>query len=343
MAYQTGSSTGQTDLMSKVSTFAQANGYTLDYYNGTTNRLSLRRAVDNLFVSFVWDDTNTIAMYQALGWTSDNQESPWLHADDSGNGSNTVPSQIDRGRQVSRIGPGSYTAYHFFAYDSPTYAIHIVLEFSPGLYRHFGFGKLEKEATWTGGAWVAGHLWHWAGSTPFNVYGKPAHAAHTVLLDGILRHGMSYYFTNNNNSGATIHCEGLPGQDSSSKWGTCIHQDNTVYDDRGGNPRVRICGGFRAGVGIAQFGHVLPNLANGFMPIIPIEVIYMRDWGGAGGWYYMGRCPNVGHIHLHGIDAAQELIVGSDTWIAFPMVRKSNVGSPNQESENAGIIYKKVT
>jgi len=50
---------------------------------------------------------------------------------------------------------------------------------------------------------------------------------------------------------------------------------------------------------------------------------------------------NVGHIHLHGIDPAQELVVGADTWIAFPMVRKSNIGGYNQESENAGIIYRK--
>jgi len=33
MAYQTGSATDQTDLMSKLSTFAQANGFTEDYYN----------------------------------------------------------------------------------------------------------------------------------------------------------------------------------------------------------------------------------------------------------------------------------------------------------------------
>ena len=41
MAYQTGSATDQTDLMSKLSTFAQANGFTEDYYNGTNRHLSL--------------------------------------------------------------------------------------------------------------------------------------------------------------------------------------------------------------------------------------------------------------------------------------------------------------
>lgn len=344
MSYATGTASDQTDLISKLSTFAQANGYTEEYYSSGNRHLSLSRSADNLYVSFYWDAVNTIAMYQALGYAGGSAESPWDQADDSGNGSDTIPSWIDRGRQVSRIGNSSFTAYHFFAYTDP-HNIHVVLEFSPGLYRHFGFGMVDKVGSWTGGAWCAGHLWNWAGSTAFSAYATSGHNAHTVLMDGALTQGATYYGTYNNNAGGTLHCEGLPNQAGASKWGHSL--ENTVADgdvgtDRGGDLRIRIGGGCRKGVAITQFGAFLPDLSNGFIPIIPHEIFYMDAVSGGDGWYYLGRMHNIGHVHLHGIDAAQELTVGADTWIAFPTVRKSNIGGTNQESENSGLIYKKV-
>lgn len=345
MAYQTGTATDQTDLMSKLNTFAAANGFTTDYHNGTTKFLALSRPADNIYVSFHWDNTDTIAIYQALGFSATYQEQPWNQANDSGNGSDTVPSQIDRGRQVSRTGAGPFTAYHFFSHTNP-YNIYVVLEFSPGLYRHFGFGKIVKTGTWTGGAWCAGHLWSWTGSTGFQVYADPKSGGHTVLMDGYLSTSLIYHSTYNTDAGGTLHCEGLPGQVAASKWGHSVVNnlaDGDVGNDRASNPRVRIDGGCRAGVALSQFGYFLPNLANGFIPIIPMEVFYNRGAGSVDGWYYLGRMAHIGHIHLHGIDPGQTLTVGADSWMAFPMVRKSNVGGTNQESRNAGIIYKKVT
>ena len=346
MAYQTGSATDQTDLMDKLNTFAAANGFTTDYHSGANKHLSLSRSALNIYVSFAWDGVDTIAMYQALNYEVAHDEEPWDQDNDSGNGSNVPDTFIDRGRQVSRIGNGPYTAYHFFAHTSP-YTIYVVLEFSPGLYRHFGFGFVDKTGagSWTGGAWCAGHLWHWGGSTAFSAYDAPTHTAHTVLMDSILNQGQTYYGPNNNNAGGTLHCEGLPGQAGSSKWGQCVNSqcdDGDLGTDRDGNSRVRIGGGCRGGFHLSQFGRHLPNLANGFVPLMPMEVYYARGDGAVDGWYYLGVMPYIGHIHLHGIDVAQELTIGSDTWIAFPMVRKSYIGGKNQESQNAGIIYKKV-
>jgi len=344
MAYQTGTASDQTDLLSKLSTFAQANGYVEDYYSGANKHLSLSRSADNVYVSFMWDGVDQIGMFQALGYSGANDEEPWNQADDSGNGNSDFDAFPDRGRQVSRIGAGSYTAYHFFAYTNP-HNIFVVLEFSPGLYRHFGFGKIDKEGTWTGGAWCAGHLWNWAGFTAFGAYPLPSHNGHTVLMDGALVPGTTYYGTYNTDSGGTLHCEGLPNQPAGGRWGHSVDyqtDDADVGQDRGSTDRIRIGGGCRKGAALAQFGAFLPDLSNGFIPIIPHEVFYMDADGGDDGWYYLGRMHNIGHIHLHGIDPAQELTVGADTWIAFPTVRKSNIGGINQESENSGLIYKKV-
>jgi len=343
MAYQTGTASDQTDLMNKLSTFAQANGYTEEYYNGTTKFLSLSRSVDNLYVSFAWDAINTIAIYQALGFSATYQEQPWNQANDSGNGSDTIPSQIEYGRQVSKIGNGSFTAYHFFAYTNP-YNIHVVLEFAPGLYRHFGFGKIDKVGTWTGGAWAAGHLWNFASA--FAAYDEPKHSSHSVLADGLLQTNVSPYDVYAADSGATLYCESLPGQVATGKWGHSVYynlSDSAVGNDRSSVQRIKVSGGCRCGMNLPLFGGFLPDLANGLIPIIPMDVFYYRGASGVDGIYYLGRMHNIGHIHMEGIDPAQEITVGSDVWIVFPMVRKSDIGNNNQESENAGIIYKKVT
>ena len=345
MAYETGTASDQTDLMSKLSTFAQANGYGEDYYSGGNKRLSLSRPADDCYVSFAWDSVNTIAVYQALNYEGAHDEEPWDQDDDSGNGNDNLPTDIDKGRQVSRIGDGPFTAYHFFGYTNP-YSIHIVLEFSPGLHRHFAFGYLNKTGTWTGGAFCGGHLWNFGGAIPFQYYDLPGNETHTVLLDGALVVDQFVKSTYNTDAGGTLHIEGMPNQDGASKWGHSISNrvlDAYVGTDRDGNSRIRIGGGCRQGPAVRQFGPYLPNLANGFVPIIPMEVFYNDGENSADGWYYLGRVSNVGHIHLHGIDPGQELTVGAETWIAFPAVRKSNIGGYNQESRNMGIIYNKVT
>jgi len=338
MAYQTGSASDATDLMNKLQTFAAANGFTVDYYNGTTRFLSISRSTDLLWCSFYWDNVNTIAMYQALGYAGGYAETPWLQVSDSGNGSSTPGSTIEAGRHVSNIGAGPFVAYHFFAYTDP-YAIHVVLEFVSGLYRHFAFGQLNKTGTWVGGAFVTGHIWNDGGA--YSQYSIPHASSHSLLLDGGLRLDAGYSV---DNGSGTLHASGLPGQAAGSKWGLGTapeSPDAELLTDRDGNARIRTPGGCRHGLALSQLGPYLPDLSNGFIPIIPFEVFYTRGLEGADGYYYLGRMANCGHIHLHGIDPAQELTVGADTWIAFPAVRKSNIGGINQESENMGIIYRK--
>ncbi len=347
MAYQTGSATNGTDLFSKLSTFAQANGYVEEYYNGTSRFLSLSRAADALYVTFYWNNTDTAAIYQALGFSAGQQETPWGQVDDSGNGSVDI-NDLHPGRVVNGIGAGPFTAYHFFAYDSPSYSIHIVLEFSPGLYRHFGFGQLSKSGAWIGGAWVGGHLWNPAGNPVFNQYSIPNSTKHSILLDGRLSPGTALFGNYDTNAGGTLHLEGFDGQAVGAKWGHCVDPGASVTgvgNDRGGTDRTRIAGGVRQGIAISQFGFLLPDLGSGFIPIIPIETYYHKDNADistGNDWYYLGKMGNVGHIHLEGITPAQELTVGAETWIAFPAVRKANAGGANQESENMGLIYNKV-
>jgi len=340
MAYQTGSATDQTDLMSKLSTFAQANGFTEDNYNGVNRFLSLSRPTDSLYVTFYWDGVDNIQMWQALGYTGGQAQTPWGQANDSGNpDADWTTNYPDRGRGINAIGSGPFTAYHFFAYTNP-YRIFVVLEFSAGLYRHFGFGKINKVGTWTGGAFVAAHHWSfYSGSQD-----SPSSRYHSLLLDGAYVPSSdiaSQY------AGATIHMTGLPEQNAATKWGhvgSTTSGTNHPGNDTAGNPRDIVYGGFRNGLGVMNWGWLLPDLSNGFIPICPIELFYIyKDTSTRFWWYYLGNLPDIGMIHLHGINPAQEITIGSDTWIAFPAVRKSKIMNNNEESWNMGVIYKKVT
>jgi len=342
MAYQTGSAADQTDLFSKLNTFAAANGYTTAYYNGTTRFLALSRAADNVYVTFYWDGSDHAAIYQALGFSSGQQETPWGQADDSGNGENVL-ANIYKGRHVNNIGNGSFPTYHFFAYTNP-YAIHVVLEFSIGLYRHFGFGMLNKRSVWTGGAFAFGH--HWATQNIFSVYDRPDHEAHSIGLDNLFQPKGGTY-SNNTNAGGTLHIEGMINQPASGKWGHCVRENTTQYyvdTDRAAVDRIRISGSWRSGIPVGQYGWLLPDLTNGFVPIIPMDVYYHDGDGGDANsdhWYRLGFMANIGHIHLEGIDPAQVIIIGADDWVAFPTVRKAKIGNNNQESWNQGLMYRK--
>jgi hypothetical protein len=345
MAYSTGSASDLDDLMNKLQTFAGSNGFTVDNHDATANFLSLSRSADNLFVTFYWGGLDDIMIWQSLAYSAGQKHTPWGQTDDSGNGDGDTSSP-ETGRNVSQIGNGPFTAYYFFAYTNP-HALFVVLEYSPGLYRHFGFGSISKSQTWTGGAWAAGHVWNRGNAQA--MYDVPNSGNHTVLTDAILDPGNTGYSAYSNYAGATVHIEGFQtyGQPTGGKWGHCVRIGATTTEigtDRGSTQRIVIQGGIRGGPLVSQLGHFMPDLSNGFIPIIPTEVFAIFD-GATSQYkaYYLGTIPNLGQIHLQGIDAAQEITVGADTWKAFPAVRKSNVGGNNMESRNFGLIYKKVT
>lgn len=336
MAFQTGSATSQENLIGILATFAVAQGWTQDELDNTNNRASLHKG--NIYVHFRWSGTegggaNNIAMYQSLGFTPGNN--PDGHPDDSGNGVNGTVLSSER--RVSGIGDGPFTNYWFFQNTSPDY-IYVVLEFSPGLFRHFGFGMIDKVGDWTGGEWVAGHVWLLNGVAD----DAPDANQHTLLMDGV--HGNTTGTTEL--EPATIHIEGLPNQ-FASKWGNVGggHDQGASWNgvDGGGNARSPVIGGFRGGFAVRRFGKSAANPLNGFVPLIPCPIVYIdKTPAGDDELYLLGWMPDVRHIQMKHFTPAQIVTIGSDDWYIFPGVRKQFLLNNTQESWNMGIAYKKV-
>jgi len=339
--------TSASDLMTKLSTFAVSTmGWTQDYYDSATYKImSLHKG--NCYVHFFWDDNGSdplsIAMYQSLGYAGDPPTYyPWQHTTDSGFGHDDSSSpDLGNERSVSFIGSGPYTSVHFFGHTSPD-VIYVALEYSPGLYRHFGFGTLEKYGTWTGGEFVYGHYWSKYGP---NIYlDAPTYAHHSVLLDGVATQDGGGT-ARSARIEATMHCEGFPNQ-GSTKWGsfgdarTNASKITTYRQDRDGYTHLTLWGGARNGPALLQYGWQEPDISKGYIPIIPIDTYYVDTSVSPDKYYYMGRMFNCGHIQLKGLSPKDTITIGADTWRVFPVVRKSKAGGDIEESWWMGVIYK---
>lgn len=137
MAYETGSTTGNADLVAKLAVFAQANGWSYGTCSG--GHFSLSK--NGVFVSVAYDSSNIYLM----GNTGYSSGSTW----------NTQPGNSGF-TSTTNFMSGTHKAYHFFAGDTYIYA---VVEVSTNIFRHFNFGLLTKYGTYDGGQFVNGTRW----------------------------------------------------------------------------------------------------------------------------------------------------------------------------------------
>lgn len=322
MAYENGIAVSQVDLLTKLYNFAGANGWTQGENDAGNKRMALSK--DGVFVQFRWDAVDAIAIYQSLGFSAG--VGAGLQTGDSGSGQ-TGTAAITTDRRINRIGTGPYTSYHFFlgAVGTSDY-IHVVLEVSPGLYRHISFGELIKDGSWIGGEYCCGTVWATSGGGDSGL--------HNVLVD----HACANFV----NDACTIHMEGVAGDAATSKWG--VNADNfTVGNDRAGNARLACLGGWRDGFFQHAMGWIQANPNNGYVPMWPLH-IYRRKNTSPQQWHRLGTVPDLRFINIAQLVPGDEFTVGADTWKVFPWIRKRfTPGSAFvDETGNLGLAVKKI-
>ncbi len=319
MAFETGTATSISDLFTKLSTFAVANGWTEDH--AASDRLFLHR--NTVYVAFRWASASPVhvGIYQALGFISSGTN-PGAHTDDSGNGAvSGTDNVLDDERNVNLV--DSTMTYWFFEDDV---YIHVVAEVSTGVYRHFGFGEIAKLGTWTGGEYCYG----WRLDPTVASSTGAVLAGTSMLLDGLAGGGTM------NGYAATIHIEGAPGEGGSSKWGVIWGNPGvSVGNDTGGNARVYVQGGFRSGPHAVPFGRFSGQTTEGLIPAYPIHVWYKNP--STADYYPLGYMEGVRGVNIRYIAPEQEVVIGSDTWVFFPTEQKTSLRTDNQ-----GIMYLKV-
>ncbi len=281
---------------------------------GTGTGATLNVEFRAVFVSVDWGSTpGRFKFHQALGFSGG---APGTHFADSGSGAT---------RFVGQISTGPYIGHSFFTDASGSY-IHVALEHATGNYRHFGFGTINKTGTWTGGEYLVAHQLGLDGG----VTSDPFDNRHNFLFDA--RH------VTNGDKANTMHLEGLPDQDASSKWGVFYVGSPTFRgNDTVGNARVDLLGGHRDGFLHNAFVRFSANPNSGFVPFFRIHVYIFIGVE----FRFLGDVLDIAGVNMQFINVEEEFTIGADTWRVYPWVRKTNTGS-QEESENMGIMYKKV-
>jgi hypothetical protein len=326
MAFSTGTSTNMAALVTALDSFMVANGWTQDQLNTGSGQAAWHRTATgvSLFLSVRWDTSspNHLGIYQALGYTGGNQ--PGQHPDDSGNGAvGSTNAVLDDERHVNALGNGPYT-YWFFEQD---YYVHVVVESSADVFKHFGWGALDKTGDWTGGEYAYGHL---------KVANGAIATTDTMLLDGLFADVASAQ----ESRAATLHLESLPNQVAGGKWGNVWGRDNGAENDNQTVPKakVNVQGGFRGGPTASPFGRYSAGSASGGIPMYPIE-LYYQDVANSR-VYYLGRMKDVRGVNIRLFAPRDVVNIGGSDWYVFPSQQKS-VGSSATGTNNQGIAYRR--
>lgn len=334
MAYETGTANSPGDLLVKLFDFAQLQGWTVDQDITSDAQDPAHGAIhkNNVYVSFIFF-TNMIKMYPARGFTGGGTfpgEHPESAYSDTSTSTNT-------GMRINEL-VGPFSAYHFFEDDN---YIHIVVALSNGSYRHFGFGEMIKFGDWDGGEYFYSHFW----SQSSSFIDTPNSTAHNAALTtrpqvSVGTYARPHFYAKKNDGTA------MPGARANDAfWFGCQNSKNIVNQTDGDGRLVNT--GYIFGGDGGFSAPVLPigrSRFNGFVGMTPIHFLNCDLTPSPDNMYLLGSAPDVRGVNIDATQGSNEYVIGSDTWLVFPMTRSTGSSTSNEEySADLGFAYKKVT
>ena len=320
MAYQTGSSSDVLDLLDKLRVFAIAQGWTVDEW--TSPDLHISKG-GRYFV--LHGDTsagsggNVGPFLQICGATGYSAVAAWNAQP------GTSPSVETNGM------PGPFTAYHFFAGASPDY-LHVVVEVSAGVFKHFHIGSLSPFGAIADGSYATGSRWQYNSGPDTNF---PDHQNYHNYPFGC--------GTDDQLRGPSVLRVDTDGV--SPKWNrfdsnyttpagyratSVVLQSTSFYSDVWRSPGYALFNGS-------------PNAFNGLTVLIPMPVFVERA---SAKFSPAGYVKDVRFVNMKNLTAGETLTIGTDQWLVFPAIQKTatwNVsGVLTPSSGYYGYAYKKI-
>ena len=304
MSYQTGTATDVDDLMAKLSTFAQANGWTEDKAvagsgDGSSSETYLSKGVT--FVIFDAQLTGGNNVYHGVSQALDHPHLD-VYVATGHNGANSASTQPGTSLHVETnwLLP-NMTAYHFFT-DSAEEYLHVVVETTANEFRHIHVGLLEKIGAYDGGQYNQGTGW-WQGA---------------IQIDNPVdfQHGVPWTKTGN---GAGFHQFVRANVDGFS-W-----KRSNFASAEGWIPPLRHAG---QGELLDNFFdmrstglNAQPNSFNSTVILFPIPVYIIRSATQRApiGKPFDLRCANIKNVA-----PGTEISFGGDDWLIFPFVEKKS-------------------
>lgn len=344
MAFETGSSSSPSNLLTKLATFLVAAGWTKirDTGGSSGKQLVVTDPTGGI-------ETNVFSFepFSDAGVTAHWKCQPALSAPTSGDEvyehvgspvtSGVAASYVKFGQSNAAAAQGfedASTKYWFFA-DALTDGryCHVVLEGEAERYWHLSFGTIVKSSDFSGGQYM----------TAVNLGTSTSHD--NWAFDG--KHNLSF------STGASWI------RDDDNYTGTSFSSDSgTSYWSK----YLSLAGTFST-----EYQILLPLYAGGpqaWNMRSPFCPIWAQHWDVSDtpsfpstNWKLLGQFPDIRFVSMTGRDPEEELVIGSDTWHIFPMHRKTTDaaddinsyrskftagGAPNYSSNLMGLAYLEV-
>lgn len=277
---------------------------------------------------------------------------------------------------------GPYSGYWLFGGPTGEY-LHCVLKVSAREYRHFHVGMLSPldPDLHADSFYVTNHRWAWldpddltAGTHTTNTDSKehqPYQISHHLPFKNNNASNITFgsdvrscgmwvysplYGTENYdwhfmtgtevtaNAGAVIG----RAQNSNGNYGPATNMTKTIGDVNSANNSVLMAtgtvSGYDLGLGAIPFA-CDPTFTTDGVALVPIYVLLHSDFASALRWAPVAQIPDVYRVNMKTLDAEEEISIGSDTYVVFPMMNKDSANTLAGEGYSGfeGLAYKKIT
>jgi hypothetical protein len=316
MAYQTGQFTDPVDLLQKLITFLQSNGWTVNMNQivGSHCRAHIQNAdvCINLFAAV--GNASGYNPWAFNLYTSPSVSSGALHlyassGYDSGAAWNNQPGKIlgynssnAIGSAMKLIASGSNT-FHFFLNGNN---VTVVAERVSGFWQHLGWGSIQKAGSYTGG-----HFF-FATCPGYRVYASESDASakvpmghgttqgYSYMSSGFVRADVDSYvdrWINISDSGTQTYFYGTTGRNAYSSGNGGVTPPNSIAGNNGISERST-------------------SSVTGQISLLPVRIFAVRDTS-PGGCSLLGTVPGIFDCQ-HGYSAGTIISMGADNYVLFP-------------------------
>lgn len=324
MSYQNGSATDTTDLLQQLVTFLVAAGWTQDmsqaegsgwraHLHKSGNYIHLRAAENEaVFQQSFGATAHYLALYMGTGF---NSGQPWNNQ--------TTGAPIGSGAAYP-VGAAAYTSagpfsnYYFFT-DSGGDNVVVVIEVTPGLFTHCGWGDIVPAGTITGGAFFFGSASGFFASDNSPSANVPGYSATSpcpgTMGDNVANANTTYvradvdsftglWVSMGTNTSPNEGYTGKPG--ASSVKATNVTASSTIPS-------------YAQSDQAQEFQFLQTSSQDARSNLLPVYLWALRD-GTSTGFSMLGSLPTVFATNGvgHGFSNASDYMIGSDTYKMFP-------------------------
>lgn len=302
--YQTGTASDVSDFLAKLAAFAATAGYTIDENVAVTGGRRVRISKGTLFIGL----NGQPSYIEGRGATGAA----------TGSTIDLSPGATSWSARAQPLPEGPFTRYEFFS-DAEGHYVHAVLEQRTGFFKHILFGTVEPL-----GDFIGGHYFEMSNS---NI---------TTLTERQNANSTQnhYPFDAGRNNAVVQYNGGISVEADGQVWRRIGFASASAYD---------AFGTLRAGGNEILMAASPSNFDFGVTPL-PITIYSERANPNAGDVAPVGQPRDVCSVWLEGMNPRQELTIGGDTWICYPIVHQEatvTAGSVNENSWQYGLAYRK--